>query len=170
MSNVLVTTKTQSFSVFTSQSTVEWYTPLWLIDRAKAVMGSITCDPATCDAAQAYICADIAYTSHGLSQPWSGNVWLNPPFDDTATWVQAFYDKWHANEFERGILLVNTTFGYKWYEQAIRTMPCVLLRERLHFIPSVERPKSAAKKAQTLFLLNVDLTHFSDLGVTVCQI
>jgi hypothetical protein len=57
-----------------------------------------------------WIPADRHYTidEDGLAQPWSGRVWMNPPFSNSTPWV----DKWieHAN----GIALVPTSRAQWW--------------------------------------------------------
>ena len=60
----------------------EYNTPAEYIESARKVMGSIDCDPASNDIAQETVQAGIYYTidNSGLEQPWTDNVWLNPPY------------------------------------------------------------------------------------------
>lgn len=62
----------------------EWYTPKGLIELARAVMGSISVDPASSAAANKIVKAKKFYTHKtdglDLSNKWHGNVWLNPPY------------------------------------------------------------------------------------------
>lgn len=60
----------------------EWYTPAKYIEAARQVMGSIDLDPASCALANETVKATTYYAKEqdGLSLPWYGNVWLNPPY------------------------------------------------------------------------------------------
>lgn len=61
---------------------VEWYTPPAIIEAARATMGSIDLDPASCKIANRTVKAERYYTiaDNGLALPWFGNVWINHPF------------------------------------------------------------------------------------------
>ena len=64
------------------QGSGEWYTPPEIVEAARATMGRIDCDPATCAVAQRVVQADVWYdrAKDGLAQPWRGAVLLNPPW------------------------------------------------------------------------------------------
>ena len=61
---------------------VEWYTPPSFIELVREVLGTIDLDPASCATAQGWIQAKTFYTKEqdGLSQPWFGRVFCNPPY------------------------------------------------------------------------------------------
>jgi hypothetical protein len=58
-------------------TTDSWITPQWLLDR----LGHFDLDPCACDP-QPWRTADrmITERENGLLRPWSGRVWLNPPY------------------------------------------------------------------------------------------
>ena len=65
-----------------SSRSVEHYTPLWILDAARRVLGTIDLDPATSSYANAKrVRAERFFTREddGLSRDWIGRVWLNPP-------------------------------------------------------------------------------------------
>jgi len=64
-----------------SSSSVEWYTPKWLVDRCRSVLGGIDCDPCSCEDAQKIVGANNWFDEKldGLSQSWYGNIFMNPP-------------------------------------------------------------------------------------------
>lgn len=64
-----------------SSSTPEHYTPGHVVEAARATLGEIDLDPASCEAANRVVQAKRYFTKNdnGFIQPWSGRVFLNPP-------------------------------------------------------------------------------------------
>ena len=90
----------------------EAYTPKEYIDMIISVMGCINLDPASCAKANTVVRAAQYFTADddGMSYPWSGNVWLNPPYNDAygvMGWVSNFIDEYKYGRMAQGIILVN---------------------------------------------------------------
>jgi ParB family chromosome partitioning protein len=116
-----------------------WGTPLEWIEGARAVMGGIDVDPASNAEAQARIQAAVHYTREddGLTKPWLGRVWLNPPYSQPL--VQQFTERL-LTELEAGrateaCLLVNNASDARWYQRAAASCDAVLaIAGRVQFI------------------------------------
>jgi hypothetical protein len=100
----------------------EWYTPAEYIDLARQVLGDIDLDPASCEIAQQTVQARNYYTKadDGLTKPWHGRVWLNPPY--TSLLVSQFVDKLlHERSTKRvksAILLTHNFSETGWFQKA----------------------------------------------------
>ena len=101
---------------------IEWYTPRKYIDSAVSVMGGIDLDPASSDVAQKVIEAKTYYTieDDGLSHPWKGRVWLNPPY--AAIIIRKFVDKLIAHlmtgDVTQAIMLTHNNVDTLWFHKA----------------------------------------------------
>lgn len=115
----------------------EWYTPPELVETCRTMMGSIDCDPASCDEAQFVVRAKVyhTYQDNGLLQPWYGNILLNPPRQRGL--MNRFIDKLlheiAAGHVIQAILLVHSSgAGSKWFEKARTESQCFcLLSQRI---------------------------------------
>jgi len=100
----------------------EWYTPLIYIEAARKALGSIDCDPATCDFMQERIDAKTFFTADnsGLDHEWHGNVWLNPPYSREL--LSKFIDKliceYSEKRTSQAILLTHNYTDSKWWQTA----------------------------------------------------
>jgi len=153
-----------------SHESIEWYTPIEIIELARQVMGEIDLDPASSDEAQANIKArhHLTEKDDGLSLPWFGNVFLNPPYSKTngrsnqEIWAEkltAEYQKAHVTE---AILLVKSALGYKWFEELWDNWPVCFVRRRLSFIKSNGDDEGESKQGTALFYIGNSLPKFID--------
>jgi hypothetical protein len=152
------------------QKSVEWYTPPWVFD---ALGLTFDLDPASPLDAQTFVPASNRYTreDNGLSMPWFGRVWLNPPYgSDTAFWMRRMIA--HDN----GIALVFSRTDAAWCQQAMQTASAILfLAGRIEFIPGREnRHKESRSGAGTvLFAFGDDcaraLSNLQDRGTLLVK-
>lgn len=84
------------------QTADDYYTSKKIIDCARRLFGVIDLDPASHAYANSVVQAKRIYTiaDDGLSKPWRGRVWLNPPFSKWSAWVPKI-----LSEYERGDIL-----------------------------------------------------------------
>ena len=68
--------------------TDERYTPEWVLDLVTKILGGIDLDP--CADPKRRVAASNHFTKeeNGLERPWSGRVFLNPPFSNSSDWVR----------------------------------------------------------------------------------
>lgn len=136
----------------------EWYTPKEYVDAARLVLGGIDLDPASCAIANKAIQAGRYYTkeSNGLTQPWYGRIWLNPPY--AAGLVAQFADKLshHVQEgdVEAAIVLVNNATETVWFNTlAGMAAAAVFPKRRIQFIMPDGGKKGSPIQGQTFLYI-----------------
>lgn len=104
----------------------EWYTPAWITDP----LGPFDLDPAAPSVPHRKI-AGREYTKadDGLSLPWEGRVWLNPPFSHPAVRLFARRMAEHGNGI---MLLLCRGFDAAWFQDDVLEKADALLFLRGH--------------------------------------
>lgn len=133
----------------------EWYTPPEWTDRARDVMGGIDLDPATTPKAQSWIQATTYYTANedGLSKPWGGRVWLNPPYSKTKPWVIKAIAEYDARNITEAIILVKSASDTSWFSLLAERFCRAERRGRMEFIDREGKPGSSPAHGNTFFYL-----------------
>ena len=105
--------------VLNSSETAEWYTPSEVTEAARAVMGGIDLDPASCAFAQKTVQATKFYSAEddGLAQPWSGRIFLNPPYGAACPkFVAKALEEFEAGSVTAAVLLLNGySYDTRWF-------------------------------------------------------
>ena len=140
----------------------EWYTPLYLIEAARKVMGGIYMDPASCPEANQTVRAQRIYTQDddGLSKPWAGPLWLNPPYglipvspssrvpnwqgkSAMLVWTTKLIEEHTKGNVSQAVLLTKADPKEKWF-QVLWDYPICFMINRVYF----NRPGKEPKKHQ----------------------
>jgi ParB family chromosome partitioning protein len=134
-------------------ATSEWYTPGAYLDAARAAMGGIDLDPASCAHANKTVRAATYFdrAADGLSRHWFGRVWLNPPYSDfkgqAAAWATKLLAEYRAGRVEQAVLLVNLSVAYQPAFQAVARVGAVcMVDHRIQFVSAAgqsDRPTQA---------------------------
>ena len=144
----------------------EWYTPLEFIDAARAAMGSIDTDPASCEAANKTVKARTFYDAEadGLAQEWSGNVWLNPPYAQPLiqNFAEELATRYAIGQVTAGILLTNNATETKWFQGAIMSASALCFPSgRIKFLDETGKPAKTPLQGQCFMYFGPDVPSFA---------
>lgn len=152
----------------------EWYTPPEYIEAAREAMGSIDLDPASCETAQANVLAKRYFDieDNGLDKPWTGNVWLNPPYGKEV--IGLFTEKVvsEAGRFQQAVVLVNNATDTAWFHDlaSVASAAC-FIRGRIRFLDKSGKPANTPVQGQVAVYVgpNVDAFReaFASFGAVV---
>jgi ParB family chromosome partitioning protein len=133
----------------------ERYTPPWLAELARQVLGAIDLDPASCAIANQTIGAAAYYdkAQSGLDQPWAGRVWLNPPYSTPRPWAERLIREYARGHVTAALLLLNADPGTHIQQQLARAYPCCQLAGRGDFFRPDGTTEGNNRYAQTVFYL-----------------
>jgi DNA N-6-adenine-methyltransferase Dam len=117
----------------------EWFTPAPWVARARVAMGEIDLDPASHVIAQQTVQAKRFFTAtdDGLSRPWFGRIWLNPPYNRAllAPFVTKLVIEVTSGRVEQAILLTHNYTDTEWFHDAAGAADVICFpRGRIHFV------------------------------------
>lgn len=65
-----------------------WCTPEWLLVLVRGFLGAIDLDPCSNDVSTVNATTSYTERDDGLSHPWAGRVFVNPPYSDPEPWMR----------------------------------------------------------------------------------
>lgn len=118
-------------NVHFSSATCEWPTPQALFDELSVVFGGFTLDP--CATPQNAKCPRFFTAEEdGLRQPWTGRVFMNPPYGrQIDKWVKKAWE-----ESQKGALVVcllPARVDTRWWHDYVRHGYVYFIRGRVKF-------------------------------------
>lgn len=126
---------------------IEWYTP----PEVFTALGlTFDLDPCSAGEGQDFVPARNRFTIHddGLSQPWEGLVWCNPPYGrHTAAWMRRMSE--HGN----GIALVFARTDPEWFQRLAPTVSAVqFISGRVRFYAGTREERGGTPGAGSMLL------------------
>jgi hypothetical protein len=133
----------------------EWYTPADYLAAARVAMGGIDLDPASSAIANDRVQAAMFYTADqdGLTAPWHGRVWLNPPYAQPlmAHFAEAVADKYDAGEIRQACVLVNNATETAWFQRMFVSAAAICFpRGRVRYLDTAGHPTGAPLQGQAV--------------------
>lgn len=142
----------------------EWYTPAEYVEAVRLFMGGIDLDPASSEHAQGTVKAARFFTidDDGLTQPWAGKVWLNPPYAQPA--IAHFICKVveELPNIDEAVVLTHNYTDTAWFHMAASSASAICFtRGRIGFL-SPEGKKAAPTQGQAFFYFGERPLGFAD--------
>lgn len=134
-----------------------WCTPDWLIELAREFFGGvIDLDP--CSNALATVGASTSYTirDDGLARPWSGRVWVNPPYSAPDPWMRRCVELLELGAGE-ALALPKGDWSPAWWRAHVLPAPArCQLHDRVAFIQRKRRTVAPFPSAVICYSWRVD--------------
>ncbi len=152
-----------------SSETPEHYTPKEIIEAAISVLGAIDLDPCSNskDTPNVPALEHFTIADDGLSLPWFGRVYMNPPYGRViGDWTQKLAGEYQAGNVTEAIALVPGRIDTQWWQSLGLRYPACFYTGRLVFIGN----NDPAPFPSTIFYLGEDIAKFYEVFSAIGQI
>jgi DNA (cytosine-5)-methyltransferase 1 len=109
----------------------------------------VAASPSTAKCSRFYTASD-----DGLSQPWDGVVWCNPPYSDPSPWVKRAIDEGHRGAVS--VLLLPAMVGVSWFTLMSIAADWWTFDRRIAFVPPAGVVASSSPLGNVLAVFGVN--------------
>lgn len=181
-----------------AESGFEYYTPREWTDAARAVMGDIDLDPASCEFANQWIGAATIFTkeTNGLLQEWHGRVWMNHPFHrgetackakckkltcqrrghhitedipGNAEWINKLLAEYQAGRVTEAVIICYCSSSEAWFWPLLDFPQC-FPKTRVHYTGADGKRVQGATKGSVITYLGQNVARFAEVFSTLGKI
>ena len=145
----------------------EWYTPANVVEVCRASMGGIDLDPASNSHANQIVKATRFFTAedNGLEQPWTGRVFLNPPYSPNAgkaEFIAKLADSYSAGDVTAACAILSNDTSALWFDPLRgRHDALCLIRGRVRFYKSNTDLTDSPGSGSSIVYLGPDVARFA---------
>jgi phage N-6-adenine-methyltransferase len=124
------TNDSHDLDVLTSDESDEWSSPRDLVEPLDDAVGGFDLDP--CSGAESSPFAEETYTEadDGLSKPWHGTVWVNPPYSEMADWTAKAVAEAERDAVDRIYYLCKGDSSTEWWHDGLDAADVVVAVDR----------------------------------------
>ena len=147
--------------MFTS-NTGDWYTPPEIVEAVRELFGIIDLDPCSNSHEAPNVPALVHFTREddGLSRPWFGRVYLNPPYGKgIGPWIEKVREEHEAGRVTAAVVLVKAATDTRWFRLLSERFPRCEVAGRLKFSGC----KAPAPFPSVLFYLGDEVQRFAEV-------
>jgi hypothetical protein len=156
-------TRTPGPAPMFSSNTGDWYTPPEIVEAVRDLFdGRIDLDPCSNSHEAPNVPALVHFTREddGLSRPWSGRVYLNPPYGKgIGPWIEKVREEHEAGRVTAAVVLVKAATDTRWFRVLSERYPRCEVAGRLKFSGC----KAPAPFPSVLFYLGDEVQRFADV-------
>ena len=127
-----------------------WYTPLHIVDLVVRVLGKIDLDPCADDRKHITAAQHYTFNDDGLTKPWYGRVYINPPYSCPGVWMKKLQADFESGKVKEAIALVPAATDTSWLSPVLKTQPVCFWKGRIKFLGEDYQPKRAARQSHVL--------------------
>ncbi len=155
-------TRTPGPAPMFSSNTGDWYTPPEIVEAVRELFGIIDLDPCSNSHEAPNVPALVHFTREddGLSRPWFGRVYLNPPYGKgIGPWIEKVREEHEAGRVTAAVVLVKAATDTRWFRVLSERYPRCEVAGRLKFSGC----KNPAPFPSVLFYLGDEVQRFADV-------
>lgn len=171
--------KKRQREALTSSESNEHYTPPDIVERSRALMGSIDLDPSSCAKANEVVQATRIFTidDNGLDHDWPGNVFMNPPGgrreedhqSNLSLWTTHLREQYASAKTAQAIAVIfRVDLSTTWFRPLWKFALCFPW-DRLEFLDQNLQPQKAPTHCNALVYMGRDIDRFVELFSPVGQ-
>jgi len=137
-----------------------WYTPPEIVALIQQCLQGITLDPCADDGKHIESCYHLTVADDGLSHPWFGRVFMNPPYSCPGVWIAKLQEEFNSGRVEEAIALVPAATDTKWFHPLISSNLICFWKGRIKFLDVNYQPKMPARQSHALIYWGKNQSRF----------